>query len=114
MAAYCLVLPLVTRYGGLDGTSSSRFVWAVLPLLPALGVVAAGWRHVQRQDEYQRLLLLEGLALGFAVSVVVAVTFGLLMTAGLLMPSAPWWIFGAGMTGWGVGTAAVVRRHGMP
>jgi hypothetical protein len=111
MVAYAVVLWLVIAFGDLDGTSRWRFLWAALPVVPALAMVRAVVRHVRRVDEYQRTLLLQGLAAGFAAMCVVAVALGLLASAGLdLGPSTAWIIYGTGMLSWGVASLIVTRR----
>lgn len=111
MVGYAAVLGLVIAFGDLDGTSRWRFLWAALPVVPALAMVSAVVRHVRRVDEYQRGLLLQGLAAGFATTCVVAVALGLLAAAGLdLGPSTAWIIYGAGMVSWGVASLVVTRR----
>ena len=70
MAAYAVVLTGVLLWGDLDGGSPWRFLWAVLPVIPALWIVRAVLRHVLRSDDYQRLLMLQGLAGGFAVAMI--------------------------------------------
>jgi hypothetical protein len=106
MLAYCLLLPLVIAFGDLQGQSPLRFVWAMLPVLPVLVVVWAVWRHLNRQDEYQRLVLLQSLAVGFAGCVVAAVVMGFLGLAGLGVSAGPWMIFGAGMACWAAAAVA--------
>ena len=66
MAAYGVLLAAVLTFGGLDGHSPSRYAWALVPVLPALGVVRAVLRHLHRIDDYQQLVLLRGLGTGFA------------------------------------------------
>lgn len=110
IAGYGVVLAAVLAWGDLDGHSPWRFVWAVLPVLPALWTVRAVLRHIRRLDEYQRLLLLEGLAVGFGVAMVAAVTAGFLGIAHLPMRLAPWVIYGAGMLGWALASAVVSSR----
>jgi hypothetical protein len=102
MLAYAVVLSAVLVWGHLDGHSSWRYLWALLPVLPALWAVRAVARHVTRIDDYQRLLLLQGLAVGFAVAMVAALTVGFLGIAGLRLEhgSAGWVVYGAGMLGW--------------
>jgi len=63
---YLAVLAAVVVWGHLDGQSAWRHLWAVLPVVPALWVVRAVWRHISRVDEYQRLLTLKGIAGGSA------------------------------------------------
>ena len=110
MVGYGVVLGAVLAWGHLDGTSAWRWVWAVLPVLPAAWVVRAVVRHLHRVDEYQRLLLLQGLGVGFAVAMLAAVTVGFLGIAGLPMAAAGWVVYGAGMLAWLVASAVARAR----
>ena len=111
MAAYAVVLVLAIAFGGLDGTSPWRFVWALAPVLPVLAMVRAVYRHVRRVDEYQRGLLLQGFAVGFAVMCGTAITLGLLEAAGFAFEGSMWAVYGAGMVAWGV-TNGIASRQG--
>lgn len=97
-------------WGDLDGDSPWRFLWAVLPVIPALWIVRAVLRHVRRIDDYQRLLLLQALGGGFAVAMIASVTMAFLEIAGLSIPGVGWIIYGAGMLGWIISGAVVGRR----
>jgi hypothetical protein len=110
MVAYALVLSAVLVWGGLDGSSPWRFLWAVAPVVPAAWTVYVVFRHVRRVDEYQRVLLLQSCAVGFAVAMLTAVTLGFLRIAGLELADAPWIVFGAGMLGWGLTGVCLGRR----
>lgn len=116
MIGYAVVLAAVVAWGHLDGHSASRYLWAALPVLPALWVMRAVWRHIGRIDDYQRLLLLRGLAGGFAVAMIAAITMGFLGIAGLPIspPITGWVVYSAGMVGWivsaAVGGAFAQRR----
>lgn len=110
MVGYVVVLPLVIHFGGLGGTAPSRWVWALLPLIPLAWVAVAVLRHLRRVDEYQQRQLLQGLSIGFVVAMLAALTVGLLSMAGLDLPSAGWIIFGAGMAAWALSTIPVGRR----
>ena len=110
MAAYAVVLSGVLVWGDLEGGSPWRFLWAVLPVIPALWIVRAVLRHVRRSDDYQRLLLLQGLAGGFAVAMIASVTMAFLEIAGLHIAGTGWFIYGAGMLGW-ILTGAVAGRQ---
>ncbi len=110
MAGYGLVLAAVLVWGHLDGSSPWRYVWALLPVVPALWIVVAVVRHGNRIDDYQRLLLLRGLAVGFAVAMIASVTVGFLGVAGLVLPAAGWIIYGVGMLGWLVAGAVAQKR----
>jgi len=108
---YGLLLAAVIAWGGLDGGSPWRFLWAVLPVLPMLWVVRAVVRHLGRVDEYARLVLLRGLAGGFVVAMLAALTVGFLELAGLRLGhgGAGWVIYSAGMAGWVVAGAVASR-----
>ncbi|MFG1677382.1 hypothetical protein [Micromonospora sp. NPDC049282] len=109
MAAYVVAIVAVVAWGDLDGESPWRFAWALLPVLPVLGVVRAVVRGLRRSDEYAQLVQLRSLAVGFAVAMVACVVLGMLMAASLSVPAGPWLAFSAGMGSWGV-TAAVASR----
>jgi len=108
--AYAVVLTGVLLWGDLEGDSPLRFLWAVLPVIPALWIVRAVLRHVGRIDDYQRVLLLQALGGGFAVAMIASVTMAFLEIAGLTVPGVGWIIYSAGMLGWII-TGAVVGRQ---
>jgi len=110
MVGYGVALAAVLAWGDLDGSSGWRYVWAAVPVLPALLVVRAVARHLSRVDDYQRLLTLQALAVGFGTAMAASVTLGFLGIAGLPMTSVGWIVYGAGMGGWIVGTALTRRR----
>ena len=110
MAGYVLVLTAVVRWGDLDGSSPWRYVWALLPVVPLAWTVRAVVRHLRRIDDHQRELLLQGLAVGFCVAMIAAVTVGFLSVAGLALQAAGWIVFGAGMLGWAAGTGFATHR----
>ena len=110
IVAYAVVLSGVLVWGHLDGDSPWRFLWAVLPVVPALWIVRAVLRHVRRMDDYYWLFLLQALGGGFAVAMIASVTLAFLEIAGLSVPGVGWIIYGAGMLGWIVSGAVVGRR----
>lgn len=110
MIGYAVVLGAALVWGDLDGTSSWRYLWAVLPVVPALWMLRAVLRHVRRIDDYQRLLLLQGLGVGFAIAMIAALTLGFLGIAGLSMRGAGWVVYSAGMLGWLVASRLVQKR----
>jgi hypothetical protein len=60
------------------GASAANLVWSLLPLLPVAWLVWAQVRSLHRADEYQRMLQLEAMAIGFGVVVVLGMVGGLL------------------------------------
>ena len=110
IVGYAVVLGAVTVWGGLDGGSPWRYVWAVLPVLPALLIVRAVVRHLRRIDEYERLLLLQGLGVGFAVAMITAMITGFLGVAGAAALGSGWIVFLAGMVAWALATGVLTRR----
>ena len=110
IAAYAVVLTAVLLWGDREGSSTWRFVWAVLPVIPSLWIVRAVLRHAKRVDDYQRLLLLQALGGGFAVAMVASVTVAFLEIAGMSFVGIGWIIYGAGMLGW-IATSIVVARR---
>jgi hypothetical protein len=110
MIGYLAVLALVVTFGKLDGSSPWRFLWAVLPVIPALWCLRAVARHIGRIDDYQQRLLLQGIGVGFGVAMITAATVGFLGIAGMDTRMAGWIIFAAGMLGWIVGAALSAKR----
>jgi hypothetical protein len=110
MGAYVVVLVAVLLWGDVDGHSPWRYALVALPAVPAIGIAWAVLRHIRRVDEYQRRILLEGLAAGFALAMVAAVTLGLLAAAGLVLAASPWIVYAVGMLGWVVAGAVASRR----
>jgi hypothetical protein len=67
-----------------DGRASPRnILWSLLPLAPALWLVWTQLRGLRRADEFQRILQLEAMAIGFATMIMVSMTGGLLDGAGI-------------------------------
>lgn len=95
------------QWGDLKGTSPWRYVWAVLPLLALAWMVTAVVLRMRQLDEYQVKLLLPGLAVGFTVSIIVAITMGTLSAAGLDVPNTGWLVSVAGVLAWEVTNVVV-------
>lgn len=110
IGAYLLVLAAVCMWGHLDGNGPARWAWALAPTLPAAWIVRAVVRHLHRLDDYQRLLELQGLGVGFAVAMLSAVGVGFLAIAGLPAVAAGWIVFTAGMAAWIVAAMATGHR----
>lgn len=110
-------IPAILSYGILlaivqttvDANTSGAHFWVLLPVLPMIGVAVALYRAVQRADEYGRMVMLECMAIGFGVSMIVAMAFGYLGGIGVTPTFGAWIVFGAGMIAW-TGSLLV---HGM-
>lgn len=110
IVGYGIALAAVLAWGDLDGTSGWRYVWAAIPVLPALLIVRAVARHLGRIDDFQRLLMLQSLSVGFGTAMAASLTLGFLGIAGLPMLAAGWIVYAVGMGGWIVATVLVRRR----
>src|SRR3954471_22314684 len=87
--AVALVVSLTWLKAGIEGPW--KYVVAILPVLPALGVPLVTIRYVQSMDELQRRIQLESLTFGFATSAIATFTYGFLQNAGL--PDVSWvWV----------------------
>lgn len=105
--ALFLALPRIVQTQ--PGTALNVIV-ALVPLAPVIWMIIAIARHVRRIDELQRLLFLRSFTLGFAVSMVTALTIALLSGAGVDVQHAEWIIFLGGMTSWGLSLAVLSIR----
>ncbi|GAA2059332.1 MULTISPECIES: hypothetical protein [Leifsonia] len=110
MLAYVLVLCASLLWGGLDGDDPIRFAWALAPVVPVVLVAGVLIRYVVRSDEYETVQTLKGLAVGFVVTMLLAVVAGFLDIAGLSIPGAGWWLYGAGMLTWLIATIVLKLR----
>jgi hypothetical protein len=82
------------------GVGGWRFVLAVLPLLAVVWMVIVIVRRVRQMDEYQIKLFFPGLAAGFIVSMIAALTLGTLGSAGLNLPNGGWIVAVLGLLSW--------------
>lgn len=101
-------IPAIVTYGILlaivetqvDANTTGARIWVLLPVIPMIGVAVALYRAVQRADEYGRMVMLECMALGFGVSMIVAMGLGFLGGIGVAPTYGAWIVFGAGMIAW--------------
>jgi hypothetical protein len=83
------IVVLVVAQGSLilldpdGGASAWNLTWSLLPLAPALWLVWAQMRSLRRADEYQRIMQLEAMAIGFGAAIVLSLAGGLLDAAGI-------------------------------
>ena len=69
-----------------DGLTPLNVVWAVLSIASVMGFVWAQVRSLRRADEYQRMVRLEAIAIGFGTVIVLSFTAGMLNALGVGEP----------------------------
>ncbi len=62
-------------------------LWSLSPLVPALWLMWTQLRGLRRADEYQRVVQLEAMAIGFGAALLLSFTGGLLDAAGIGDPA---------------------------
>ncbi|WP_344791084.1 hypothetical protein [Gryllotalpicola daejeonensis] len=97
---YVVVLAPVTFWGGLGGHSAWRFLFALLPVLPAAWMAAIIIARFRELDEYQVRLAFPGIASALVSAMLASVTIGFLGITGLNLPGVGWIVFVAGMGTW--------------
>lgn len=110
MVAYGVVLAASIIWGGLDGEEPIRFVWAIAPVVPIIALAAILIRYVLASDEFELIQTLKSLAVGFVVTMLLAVLLGFLDIAGLTLPGTGWWLYSGGMLAWLGATIAIRLR----
>ena len=106
IAVYVVLLVASIRYGRPMDDGVLRTVVLLAPMIGFGLMIRAIARHVARIDEYQRMRLLETLALAFGITGAVTFSYGFLETAGFpkLSMFSVWMVMGVS---WGV--ASLVR-----
>jgi hypothetical protein len=115
MGAYVV---LIVLYGALAPrlpTSSWRFVLAIAPLLPVIGVIRAVVRLIRDEDELERRIDLEAFAIAAMVTGFGFFSYGLLLSVGAF-PAPPAFLVAIlvmpGLFGsYGLARWAVSRRY---
>jgi hypothetical protein len=82
IAVYVVLIVASIRFGRPMAEGLLRTVVLLSPMIGFAMMIRAIARHVARIDEYQRLRLLESLALAFAITGAVTFSYGFLETAG--------------------------------
>jgi hypothetical protein len=112
IVVYVVLLLASIRYGRpLDG-GVLRTVVLLSPMIGFCLMIRAIARHVARIDEYQRLRMLESVALAFAITGAVTFSYGFLETAGFpkLSMFSVWIVMGASWGLVGLVRGMVARR----
>ena len=106
--AAALVVSLTWLKAGIEGPW--KYVVAVLPVLPALGIPFAVVGYCKAMDELQLRKQLESLAFGFAATAIATFTYGFLQNAGL--PEVSWvWVWPVMGVCWMLGQLFARRRY---
>jgi len=110
--AIAVYVALVVASIHFDRPMEGGLLRTVVLLSPMIGfamMIRAIARHVARIDEYQRLRLLESLALAFAITGAVTFSYGFLETAGYpkLSMFSVWMVMGVS---WGVASFVLAMR----
>lgn len=101
MLGYVLVLIAIIVLVDLDSAGGWKYPLVLLPIVPAVWGVRAVARHLGRIDEMQRSLQIDGMAVGFGLAMITAMTVGFLAMAGLDTSRwGSWLIYSVGMLGW--------------
>ena len=88
-----------------------RFAIALLPMIPAIGVLVAVLRQLRRMDELQRQIQFEALAFAFAGTALITFGYGFVENVGL--PHLNWfWVWPIMAILWAIGSALAARRYG--
>jgi hypothetical protein len=113
MVAYVIVI-LVSRtllHGRLrDASDAWQIGVAVLPIIPTLFVFIAVLRLLRRTDELYRQICVDSLAIAGGVTVLLAITYGLI-EGGRVPYLSAWWTYTTFMTAWLIATFFVQRRY---
>lgn len=110
MAIYAVVLALALTWLQHKPPGPSRYLVALLPMIPLALVPVIVLRFVRRMDELWRRIHLEALAFAFPVGVLIATSYGFLQLAGL--PVANWiWVWPLFLASWGLGLSLARARY---
>ena len=109
IAVYVALVVASIRFGRPMADGLLRTVVLLSPMIGFAMMIRAIARHVARIDEYQRLRLLESLALAFAITGAVTFSYGFLETAGYpkLSMFSVWMVMGVS---WGVASFTLAMR----
>jgi hypothetical protein len=82
-AFFSVVLLVALRLSRDDLDRSYQIALAIAPLIPGLILVASIGDAISKLDELQRKIQIEAIAIGYGITILVTMTFGLLAQAGL-------------------------------
>ena len=88
-----------------------RYAVALLPIIPAIGVLITILRQMGRMDELQRRIHFEAIAFAFAGTALLTFGYGLVENVGF--PQLSWFFVWPLMAAlWIIGTIIATRRYG--
>ena len=112
IAAYAIVL-IISNFllNNHIGGAGMQPVIALLPMLPAVGVIIAVIRHLKRIDELEQRIQLEALAIAFMATAFITFGYGFLENVGF--PHISWFaVWPIMVVLWIIGQAIARRRYG--
>lgn len=109
IAVYVVLLFASIRYGRPLDDGLLRTAVLLAPMIGFAMMIRAIARHVARVDEYQRMRLLETLALAFGITGAVTFSYGFLETAGFpkVTMFSVWMVMGVS---WGIASLVLAMR----
>lgn len=111
MVTYAATLVLSIVLINAAPTAPWRYAVALLPMIPAVGVLVAVLRQLRRMDELQRQIQFEALAFAFAGTALITFGYGFVENVGL--PHLSWFFVWPIMAVlWVIGSAIAARRYG--
>jgi hypothetical protein len=85
---YLVLLPLSLNWVESHPDSAWRYLVALTPVIPGAFIAWGIVRAIRKLDELSRMILLDGLAISFAFTLVLTLSLGFLGMAGLPQPNA--------------------------
>ena len=79
---YLGLLTYSMRWVNAHADSNWRYLIVLLPMVPGIWIAIGVLRAIQKLDEMERLILLEGIAVSFMGTLILVMSLGLLQTAG--------------------------------
>ncbi|MFK7920189.1 MAG: hypothetical protein AB8G14_19105, partial [Ilumatobacter sp.] len=113
IVVYAIAVFVTAAFVG-DDPAIPRRLLLLIPLLPAVWSARAIMRSVQRSDEFERMIQLEAMAVGFGAAMIGAMTVGFLgmhSDPNRFNQIAPWIIFSVGMASWGITVGIRTNAH---
>jgi hypothetical protein len=110
MLGYAILLPVSIHLLKGDSHSPLRFLWAILPALPAPFAVWAVVRFYRGLDELNRRIHLEGLSYSFPATLLIIFAYSFLQNAGL-PPVDLIYVATMMIALWGLGLGIASRRY---